>query len=1216
MNDRATDPSGSGVLPPDSRGLGGGAPRITTPELLDASAVAADATPTGAWWTSLQATEHIFAAPARRDPRTGQPVAQSLRDFLFALDTELRDARRPLPVDMLFQTIELAGGPLLHLVDRHRTRIIRDHQRIALHRVRELDAKSVSWIARQPGRTVREKLAGQKTVLGVVRRFTADTPENRVAITLAGWLAPRVGARIAAARNDRIYDERASDLSRLAFLEDVYAACTDRLRRSDLAEVPTTTLVRANNALLADPMYSRVWRAYRRLRAYEEQLSKVWCSLPERIGSALLCCVAARLTGAGVVHPIDRVVSASPETAWTCVLQVASPSTVDARAIRLRPAGDGIEAELVQFAGDGLIKATTAIPVRYVITLSTERLEPRRGIGLTVSTQTRGGGRTWAGRADVGGLAELADRIAVDLRERTRARVPPVRSTVGGRGVDAGTPTEPRRIGLDLAGPALRVAIAGEVSEASTATWVARVALGDDQAEWLQGDSQRVVPLSTDQFALHSLTSVLTPGADDEQGLQRRVVDEAGHGVALELRVASADRIAYALPDGVSDAAQETLRASMRSTFPQALPVWRSIAAAIGWQVSSDAGESSFADADVRPGDGVIVLDVGSPVLGRAVLVARHDARLATELPATSGIFWERRPSPPPGERDELLAVDAVLVQYARALLDEVLPQLKSRDEERRAALAEALTRTGVMHRVLAPGMPPRVPLDSDGTRLLELRHDDGAWSRVLAAWERGMLQAVADLVELAREAAPNRRVHLVLVGRPYYDHDEAVRRAVDRMHSWRPDRVVVLGPNAVAAGTAACLDRLAAGLITWSEWLPDLHLEVIRDGLFDEVPLMEEHRIDSPLLGEENETAVPASLVLDVGHPWFDFPIVSGRTARVPLASEARLLDRSFPLAAPVEVKLSVRYRYGLDRSYELWFSPVDPARAPLRRQAGSWRAPVLAAERSSWANALPGFATGFRAPVAAPALVAAQRRAVEAIEGCTARGSAAPATSDPHKDAVRALGEVLGDGRGELAAGLHHVVHLLRDATGTRFDARVARYTKRALTTALWRHADLVHTVGDGGPETIIWLAHLARRSLADMLNRVPRAVADRDLDTLRRKYAAPFVTACELLIALLRVRDRPGLALLRGGGLFAEQLARSARLLDGMFIRAGVQLRWSAPILPLQLPADVRRVSPHVWLLNVLLTGDLEVHLVRAQTHRQPPTITWVRPGQRTR
>lgn len=1231
MNDPAAAPSGSDAPRADPRGDDGGVPPIASLELLEAAAAASHATPVGAWWTSLQATEHVFAAPTQRDPRTGEPVAQSLRDFLLALDVELAGAQQPLPVDMLFQTIELAGGPLAHIVERHRTRIVRGHERIALHRVREMDAKSVSWIARQPGRTVREKLAGQKTVLGVVRRFTADTPENRVAIALASRLAPRVGARIAAARDDRLYDARAIDLARLAVLEDVYAACTERLRRSDLADVPSATLVRANNALLADPMYSRVWRAYRRLRAYEEKLAAAWPSLPGRIGGALLSCLAARLTGAGIVRPIDTVIRSSPgdgarvcglepllpggpealaaSTPWAFVLQVASPSTAEARAIRLRLAGDGIDAELVRFEGNGLLKAAPTIPVRYVITKSSDRLEPRRGLSLNVATQARGGGRTWAGRADVAGFAELADRIAADLRERTRARVPPPHA----RGSDACTAAEPRRIGLDLAGPPVRIAGAGEIKEASTATWVGNIMLGADHSEWLQGDSQRTVPLATEQLALHSLTAVLAPDADDDQGLQRRVAHEICHRLATELGVAPDDRLAYGLPDGASDAAQETLRATMRSAFSHALPVWRSVAAAIGWQTSSGAGAPSFADADVRPGDTTIVLDAESPVLGRALLVARHDGRLATELPATRGLFWERRPPPPPGERDELLGGDAVLRQYARALLDDVLPRRKSRDEERRTALADALTRTGIMQRVLSPGMPPRVPLDAEGTRLLELRHDPDTWGLVLAAWERGIVQAVPELVDLAREVSPHGRVHLVLAGRPFIDAAAGIRRAVDGMKRSRPDRVVVLGPTAVAAGATACLDRLAAGLITWSEWLPDLHLEVIRDGLFGEVPLMSERRIDNPLLGEENETAVSTPLVLDAGHPWFDFPIVSGRTTRVPLASEARLLDRNFPLAAPVEVKLSVRYRYGLDRSYELWFSPADPTSAPLRRQAASWREPAPSDKRSPSATAVPTFAAGYRAQVTTPELVDAQRRAIDQIGIASPRGSSTPGTPDPHRDAVRALGDLIGDGRGELAEGLDYLLQLLRDVTVTRFDARVASYTTRALTAALWRHPDLVQTIADLGPDKIVWLTHVARRTLANLLNRVPRAIVDRwERERLRKVYGNPFLTACELLLALLRVRDRPGLGLLQAGSLLAEQMARSARLLDGMFTRAGVPLRSGIPVVSGgQPPSDLRLVSSNVWLLNVLLTGDAEVHLLHVQPR---PRITWIHSPRR--
>ena len=65
-----------------------------------------------------------------------------------------------------------------------------------LHRIRDLDAKCTEWVGRQPGRTVREKLAGKPSILGVRREFTAETNENILVAKLLRGLLPRVDERL------------------------------------------------------------------------------------------------------------------------------------------------------------------------------------------------------------------------------------------------------------------------------------------------------------------------------------------------------------------------------------------------------------------------------------------------------------------------------------------------------------------------------------------------------------------------------------------------------------------------------------------------------------------------------------------------------------------------------------------------------------------------------------------------------------------------------------------------------------------------------------------------------------------------------------------------------------------------------------------------------------------------------------------------------------
>lgn len=121
----------------------------------------------------------------------------------------------------------------------------------------------------------------------------------------------------------------------------------------------------------------------------------------------------------------------------------------------------------------------------------------------------------------------------------------------------------------------------------------------------------------------------------------------------------------------------------------------------------------------------------------------------------------------------------------------------------------------------------------------------------------------------------------------------------------------------------AICL-RADQGKTLWQEYLPDLKLEVNRDGCFDQIQLIgdeDRHQnINTFVLDEKVRIPVidgtitfPAN-----GAKYYDLPLVRevfGRHAKEKLARF--VLDK--PLKKPVQVELSVHYQYGDIDSYQL---------------------------------------------------------------------------------------------------------------------------------------------------------------------------------------------------------------------------------------------------------------------------------------------------------
>jgi CspA family cold shock protein len=73
---------------------------------------------------------------------------------------------------------------------------------------------------------------------------------------------------------------------------------------------------------------------------------------------------------------------------------------------------------------------------------------------------------------------------------------------------------------------------------------------------------------------------------------------------------------------------------------------------------------------------------------------------------------------------------------------------------------------------------------------------------------------------------------------------------SVPPLKGWLRLRTVV-SPRGLASGARECLLRLDTGSLTWREWLLELSLEVVRDGHFGELPLLERGTFVDPFLGD-----------------------------------------------------------------------------------------------------------------------------------------------------------------------------------------------------------------------------------------------------------------------------------------------------------------------------------------------------------------------------
>ena len=969
-------------------------------ELLAASDIPSTS---GAWWITHQVAEHIFSTIGKTDLRTGAPLSRRLTEIFESIRLATATGCRPFPHDRLFTVAKFAARPLEKLLDRYRHRIIRVHEQLPFHQIREVDARSMAWLARQPGRNIREKLSGRTHALGVKRSSTADTTENRLLLAFAKLFAKRANDRLAFTT---AYDATSLDDERVSNLRDCMVLCDERMQRSELADIPAVANLQPNNVLLSDPLYSRVFRAWKWLRDDEDSLVATWPDTLERTRTLLVWMVAAHLAAqdrivatetVGRIHAgrseghnygVELLGTNDGNAEWQLnpeLYFLVQPigSRDPAFQICLSVEGEYLMAHMVALAGQGVLHEESTFVFAFEVRADPEKLMPKRGMGLLIQGLEATSHPACNGFADIAGLAEISERMAWQILRRCGSSF----TKEENKRVHSSAEINTARLGIEFGNTSILVSAEHRVP-VRTAAWTAALETPNEVSsfEWLDGRTDSEILNGAAARSLWTIGDLIETDEPINAGMLALSAGRVLNCLKDELHTENDTRIAYAVPDLIDAFSQRSLRSAFAGSFYQPVPVWRSVAAAIAW--------SSVKSARVRPGESVLVVDSEFTKVTLTVLTARSDDRLKRLHPASNGIFWERKPSLPPDEDMEIPGWPHVLREYAYWIVGRALPSIP-KDQVRR--ISDDLIHTNTISTLIQRGGSVffQIPSNS-GTAptVVELFEDSDWFDSYVGRWINGVL----DGINAARHTV--KIDHVLFSGGSFgYDRfqqsklnfgrvsnfvqdkgfgfieaDKTKQRIFFHLSSlkkvekvkdgdyvsfdigdgrkgpeatdveivpplsrWLTDRITI-SPSLLALGARECLLRLDSGCKTWREWLPELSLELIRDGHYGELQLLERGMFVDPFLGKDEKFTIPEKLMLKRGELWYSFPLLIGRQDRRPIAWEARLESSAFPLDRDVDVELQLSYRYGDESSYELSVVPVAEKIAPFARIVAKW--------------------------------------------------------------------------------------------------------------------------------------------------------------------------------------------------------------------------------------------------------------------------------------
>ncbi len=863
-------------------------PKLIEAGLLEKAASNEIPSDEGAWWIMCQTAMTIFNLAVRRDPVNNAVLDEfwseiatcgSEKDLISFLTNAANEQNaRPLPYDNVMEIINYAGEQLYQVFSSPRHSIVKADKMVRPYRLRNTSRKTMDWLGKQPGKTIKEKLSGKNKILTQVNEYTYDIKENQVAMMLYKQLLKRVNDRINNGIGQNGYgDTDSAEIRKLLKIKKM-------LYSSHIADVKPVNHTVANNVLLGDKNYSIIWKAYLEMGKYDKYISNFWDIALSMYVKAVFVSLCAYITSFDSVQIFEERIDLSEEDEqlFECIVDYDKDSplhislSLDKQMIYMRPTGlskngtGGIDEYQLSFAGD----------------CTCDLMEKR---GYPVNIDVRIGRKLeelkiWA---DVSGINYVVnwclDQIEAYL----------------GHSLTYTDHVEVSRIGTCVYDVLANGAYTTVNEEALENVSSVAVVYEDNNATTVYEVRDHCVYPGAKELIY------VSDAVGDK--LRTEALMRSLGKIRNRVKLTYDDYFIYTVPDALEEFSQKKLKQCVKAWFPRSFPVWRSVAALT---------EILGTEKNVfQPTDVFVSIDLLGEVASAGLLTIKDEKRV-------QGYVCNHYPPFPEKESGEYITEYAFLKYYAKTYANKVGYTIGEQE-------LDGLVKSGTVRSVLKEGIGHNyTSVENDTVNVFRVEYDKFIVRKSKNKWLSAFGKFWNEIRYLLPRESPVQYVNILNdVIMDFVSVEEVKSIIMDTHESFKASfKGIYCSVNEhINQGAYVFHDRLRKHKPTWTEYLPELSLEVIKDGNYAQLELVGTD-ISFDVMGEENNHVVEERLVLKAYEKEFRFPLKKKDLGRTSALIEAYITDKSFPLDHDVIVKLSVKYKYGFDNSYELTLRPENP--------------------------------------------------------------------------------------------------------------------------------------------------------------------------------------------------------------------------------------------------------------------------------------------------
>ena len=895
---------------------------------------------------TLRTVEDIENRSVDKDVYTNKNIPSLVSDCFENLRKYMDERGNVLvfPKDEIIQIALYVEKVVKKILNNPKFKIEKVESMLHFSRVRNLDSKSMIWLSKQPGRTLREKIGTKEKIRTKISRYSYQTKENAAVVALLDIILPILRKRIE--KNETKFKEGLD--AEYHNLCKHYLDIKRRYRNSDLYEVVGKFDNNPNNTLINDRNYSVIYRGYRQLKHYNEKIKKDWKSYQKRFVWSIFMGVAAELEKMqelylgnevynledkdGDIGIVDSNGNSLSEITFYLPDEAPEENTPVKAIVCFKKEGKFLLLECPEkniskiVLNQNMMKKEEFDNIKLGDILYIEYKNGEKGyyttkiaepqerkisklvlnfneniINVRFCEKTLEFGikfnkknekyytNLFLDKKKIGrnsydcnsiGYSAMVKSVVEKIKSKLELKLTEVEE-------NSYIQQENNGMGMDFTSYT-PVIYDGKIREDELACklkvvkckWKETDRYFDYNPNYNYNDINELIPMNEVFYGEKESHLAFQKSVD-------RLISESG--------LNSKDYFTFLVPDNLDEFEQKPLKTSIGTRYSNSFPVWRSVAGAI-----SVYKETKFLTVE----DSIMVVD-----LNAAPICVTH-LRLIEKDDGEK--IFEHYPC-----FQETLDTDFISYKsFIELYLEQITLGMNLSENEK-----NNIIKSGVVDRVITSG---KDELYFTGERFIDIIYNEILYKSFI---KKGMVE-LNDLIKtFEKKYFSKQKVKILILGSHL---NNSIKQEIG-------SGKFVVRDDRIAAGAYEIAQRLNRGKDTWNEYLPNLSLEIIKNGCYGEFPLTNNKHITA-MHSVKSVWEIEGNLILPRGKKDYKFPLLKQETENKTTLYEAKIESDAFPLKEDLPVKLKIEYTYGMGNNYTLKVYPDVKDKKPFDEIEVKW--------------------------------------------------------------------------------------------------------------------------------------------------------------------------------------------------------------------------------------------------------------------------------------